>query len=291
MPKLAQVYCNRRYMPEDEARIGLFDRGFLFGDAVYEVTAVIGGRLIDNDFHLSRLRRSLSELGISMPMSLTEIEAVQRELIARNELDEGTVYLQISRGEAKRDFLFPANIEPTFVAFTSARKLTGTRPQVEGIAVGLAPDPRWARRDIKTVMLLGQVLAKRAASQDGFDDVWFVEDGQVTEGASATAFIVTHDRRVVTRANSRTILPGCTRRAVERLCEIEGIVLEERAFSPEEAFSAAEAFLTSASSLVTPVIRIAGHGIGNGQPGPLTRHLQEIYLQAALGELNRSAAG
>jgi D-alanine transaminase len=290
MTEIAQVYCNRQYMPETEARIGLFDRGFLFADAVYEVTAVMGGRLIDGDFHLGRLQRSLAALDIPMPMSLAEIEAVQLELIARNGLDEGTVYLQVSRGEAKRNFLFPNDLEPTFIAFTSARKLAGTRAQTEGVTVDLAPDPRWARRDIKTVMLLGQVLAKRAASENGFDDVWFVEDGLVTEGASATAFIVTSDRRVVTRANSQTILPGCTRQAVERLCEDEGIAFENRAFSPEEAFSAAEAFLTSASSLVTPVIQIAGYRIGNGQPGPLTRRLQQIYLQAALGELNRNAA-
>ncbi len=284
--QMAQVYCNRRYMAEDEARVSLFDRGFLFGDAVYEVTAVIGGRLIDNDFHLERLQRSLGEIGIPMPMPLAAIEAVQLELIARNGLDEGTVYLQVSRGEAKRNFLFADDLVPTLVAFTSARKLTGTKPQTDGIAVDLVPDPRWARRDIKTVMLLGQVLAKREASAGGFDDVWFVEDGLVTEGASSTAFIVTRDNRVVTRANSRTILPGCTRRAVVRLCEDAGIAFEERAFSPEEAFSAAEAFHTSASSLVTPVIRIAGHGIGNGQPGPLTRRLQQIYLRTALGELD-----
>ncbi|MBZ9917125.1 MULTISPECIES: D-amino-acid transaminase [unclassified Mesorhizobium] len=291
MAKVAQVYCNRRYMPEDEARIGLFDRGFLFADAVYEVTAVMGGRLIDNDFHLNRLQRSLAEICIPMPVTLPEIEAIQLELISLNGLDEGTVYLQISRGEAKRNFLFPDDLEPTMVAFTSARKLVGTKAQAEGVAVDLAPDPRWARRDIKTVMLLGQVLAKHAASEKGFDDVWFVEGGQVTEGASATAFIVTHDGRVITRANSQAILPGCTRRAVARLCEDQGILFEERAFSPEEAFSAAEAFLTSASSLVTPVIRIAGHRIGNGQPGPLTRRLQEIYVQTAFAEMNGHAAG
>ena len=285
-----QVYCNTRYMPEGEARVGLFDRGFLFADAIYEVTAVIGGRLIDNDFHLSRLQRSLGEIDIPMPLTLAEMEAIQLQLIARNRLEEGTVYLQVSRGEARRNFLFPENLEPTFIAFTDARKLTETEAQKVGIAVDLVSDPRWARRDIKTVMLLGQVLAKRAAARGGFDDVWFVEDGLVTEGASATAFIVTHDRRVITRGNSRTILPGCTRKAVERLCREAGIAFEERAFSSEEAFSAAEAFHTSASSLVTPVVRIAGSRIGNGQPGPLTRRLQQIYLQAAFGELDHSAA-
>jgi D-alanine transaminase len=268
-------------MPEDEARIGLFDRGFLFADAVYEVTAVIGGRLVDNDFHLGRLQRSLAEIDIPMPMPPAGIEAIQLELVARNGLDEGTVYLQVSRGEARRNFLFPDGLEPTFIAFTDTRKITGTRAHAEGIAVDLVPDPRWARRDIKTVMLLGQVLAKRAASRDGFDDVWFAEDGLVTEGASATAFIVTRDNRVVTRANSRAILPGCTRRAVERLCEDAGIAFEARAFSTEEAYAAAEAFQTSASSLVTPVIRIAGHGIANGRPGPLTGRLQQIYLDTA----------
>lgn len=290
MAKAAHVYCNQRYMPENEARIGLFDRGFLFADAVYEVTAVIGSNLIDNDFHLDRLQRSLAEMDIPMPMPLSEIETIQSELIARNDVEEGTVYLQVSRGEAQRDFLFPENLEPTFVAFTSSRKVVGTKAQAVGVAVDIAPDPRWARRDIKTVMLLGQVLAKRAASQGGFHDVWFVEDGLVTEGASATAFIVTADGRVVTRANSRTILPGCTRRAVERLCREVGIVFEERAFSPDEAYLAAEAFQTSASSLVTPVTGIAGHRIGNGEPGPLTRRLQEIYLQAVLGKLDSSAA-
>ncbi|EXL06836.1 D-amino-acid transaminase [Aquamicrobium defluvii] len=285
---MAHVYCDQRFMPEDQARISIFDRGLLFADAIYEVTAVIGGRMIDNDLHLQRLQRSLAEIGIALPMPMAGIEAMQHELIARNGLDEGTVYIQVSRGVAKRDFLYPGDLKPNLFAFTTARRLTGTKAQAEGIAVEIAPDPRWMRRDIKTVMLLGQVLAKQAAHDSGFDDVWFVEDGLITEGASASAFIVTQEGSIVTRPNSHAILPGCTRRAVLRLCSEEGIGLEERAFSAQEAHEAAEAFLTSASSFVTPVVRIGNHVVGDGSPGPLTRRLQQIYLETALAVTERA---
>lgn len=279
MPRV--VYCKGKFMPEEEAAIGLFDRGFLFGDAVYEVTAVLGGRMIDNDLHLARLERSLAELDIPLPMPRAEIERLQAELIARNKLVEGTVYLQVSRGEADRDFLYPDGLAPTLVGFTQAKALVATGAQRDGIAVDLAADPRWTRRDIKTVMLLGQVLAKRAARAGGFGDVWMVEDGKITEGASSTAWIVTHDRRLVTRENSYATLPGCTRRAVMRLCESHRLTVEERAFTPHEAQNAAEAFATSASSFVLPVVRIAERVIGDGTPGPMTRKLQEYYLEAA----------
>ncbi|KGF70055.1 D-amino acid aminotransferase [Hoeflea sp. BAL378] len=275
------VYCANEFVSERQARIGLFDRGFLFGDAVYEVTAVLGGRMLDNDLHLARLERSLSELDIPLPLPLERIVHVQRELIARNTLDEGTVYLQVSRGEADRNFLYENGLTPGFVAFTQAKQLTGTRAQREGISVALAPDPRWARRDIKTVMLLGQVIAKRDARSAGHDDVWFVEDGLVTEGASATAYVVTGDGRILTRANSRAILPGCTRRALIQLCADHDVVVEERAFTLAEAQGAAEAFQTSASSFVTPVVRIGDAVLGGGKPGPLTRQLQAYYLDAA----------
>jgi D-alanine transaminase len=275
------VYCKGSYLPEDQAGVGFFDRGFLFGDAVYEVTAVIGGRMVDNDLHLARLERSLRELAIPQPLPLPAIEEVQKGLIARNTLVEGTVYLQVSRGEADRDFLYPEDLAPVLVGFTQARTLLETRAQREGIAVDLAPDPRWTRRDIKTVMLLGQVLAKREAKAKGFADVWLVEDGFVTEGASSTAYIVTPDRRILTRANSQATLPGCTRRALLRLCAEHGLTVEERAFTPDEAQGAAEAFATSASSLVTPVVRIGSAVVGDGRPGPMTRRLQAYYLEAA----------
>jgi len=275
------VYVHGQFVPEEEARIGLFDRGFLFGDAVYEVTAVIAGRMIDNDLHLARLERSLGELDIPLSLSRADIEAVQAGLIGRNALSDGVVYLQVSRGEADRDFFYPEAMEPKLVGFTQAKALTGTKAQAEGIAVDLQPDPRWNRRDIKTTMLLGQVMAKQAARGRGFSDVWLVEDGVVTEGASSTAHIITHDGRILTRAVSEATLPGCTQRALARLCERHGLRIEERAFTPQEAQEAAEAFQTSASSLVTPVVRIGDQAVGDGRPGPMTRKLQALYLEAA----------
>ncbi|MGB3877965.1 MAG: D-amino-acid transaminase [Shinella zoogloeoides] len=275
------VYIHGQFVPEEEARIGLFDRGFLFGDAIYEVTAVIDGRMIDNDLHLARLERSVGELAIPLPLPLEEIAAVQTELMARNGLRDGTIYLHVSRGEADRDFLYSDALAPRLVGFTQAKVLTGTKGQREGISVDLAEDPRWQRRDIKTAMLLGQVMAKQAARARGFDDVWLVEDGMVTEGASATAHVITADGRILTRAASQATLPGCTQRALARLCSAEGLTIEERAFSPEEAQGAAEAFQTSASSLVMPVVRIGEHAVGDGRPGPMTRKLQALYLEAA----------
>lgn len=275
------VYVHGSFLPEEEARIGLFDRGFLFGDSVYEVTAVVGGRMIDNDLHLARLERSLGELEIALPLPRAGIEAVQAELIARNGLTDGMVYLQVSRGEADRDFFYPEAMTPKLIGFTQAKALVGTKAQRDGIAVDLAHDPRWQRRDIKTTMLLGQVMAKQAARGRGFDDVWLVEDGLVTEGASSTAHVITADGRILTRAPSQTTLPGCTQRALARLCTAEGLRIEERAFTPEEAQGAAEAFQTSASGFVLPVVRIGDRVVGDGKPGPLTRRLLALYLEAA----------
>ena len=275
------VYCAGHFVPEDQAHVGLFDRGFLFGDGVYEVTAVIGGRLIDNDLHLARFERSLAELAIPMPGSQLAIQRLQQDLVTRNGLTEGIVYLQATRGEADRDFLYPEGLQTTLIGFTQAKQLVGTRAQEEGISVALAPDPRWARRDIKTVMLLGQVLAKRDARAAGFGDVWLTQEDHITEGASSTAYIVTGDNRILTRGNSRMILPGCTRQALLRLCDHHGLTFEERSFTQVEAESASEAFQTSASSLVTPVIRIGDVVIGDGKPGALTRLLQSYYLEAA----------
>ena len=275
------VYCRGGFMPENEASIGLFDRGFLFGDAVYEVTAVVNGKMIDNDLHLARLERSLGELDIPMPMSHQEIEAMQLRLIQENNLQEGTIYLQVSRGEEDRDFLYSEDLKPVLIAFTQAKTLVETKAQRDGIKVDLAEDPRWQRRDIKTVMLLAQVLAKRAAKARGFNDVWLVENGQITEGASSTAYIVTADKKIITRGNSHAILPGCTRQALLTLCDTHGYTIEERAFSPAEAQAATEAFATSASSLVMPVVQIGEAVIGKGIPGPLTRELQSHYLAAA----------
>jgi D-alanine transaminase len=279
------VYCKGAFVPEGDAHIGIFDRGFLFGDAIYEVTAVLDGRMIDNGLHLDRLERSLAAVSIPLPAPRAEIERIQAELIARNDLREGTVYMQVSRGEADRDFLYPDGLSANLIAFTQARKLGDTPAQSNGIAVDLAQDPRWAHRDIKTTMLLGQVLLKRQARANGYDDVWMVENGLVTEGSSSTAFIVTADGRVLTRPNSHATLPGCTRRAVLRLCDSHGLRFDERAFSPAEAKAAAEAFVTSASSFVTPVVRIGDTTIADGRPGPMTRRLQAYYLEAARGPM------
>lgn len=276
-----QIYVNGDYVAEDEAKVSVLDRGFLFGDAIYEVTAMIDGHLVDNGLHLARFERSLGELDISLPLPLAGVQEMQRELVRRNGMTDGVIYLQVSRGVADRDFHPMPEMTPTFIAFTQSKKLYGTKSQEQGIAVALVPDPRWNRRDIKTVMLLGQVLAKREARARGFDDVWLVEDGCITEGASSTAFIVTHSGTIVTRPNSRAILPGCTRRAVMSLAQLHGLALEERPFTLEEAQGAAEAFLTSASNLVTPVVRIADSVIGDGKPGPATQRLQSLYLDAA----------
>lgn len=276
------VYCRDRFVSENKAYVSVFDRGFLFGDSVYEVTAVIGGRMIDNDLHLDRLERSLGAIGIPMPATRTEIESIQTELVSRNKLVEGTVYLQVSRGHADRAFLYPEDLRPTLIAFTQSRELVDTEYQNNGISVDLINDPRWEHRDIKSTMLLGQVIVKKIANKRGFSDVWMVQDGLITEGASSTAFIVSRDGRIQTRPDSRSILPGCTRRAIARLCEVYGLSLDQRSFSPAEAQASSEAFLTSASSLITPVIKIGDVTIGDGRPGSVTRLLQSYYLEAAL---------
>ncbi len=276
------VYINGSYVPEPEAQISIFDRGFLFGDGIYEVSAVIGGHLIDNDLHLDRLERSLRELDIPMPVSRSEIVVMQKTLIERNELSEGVVYLQVTRGSEDRNFDYSEALKPNLVAFTQAKKLQNTAAHRDGIKVGLVEDIRWARRDIKTTMLLAQVQAKRQVKVDGCAEAWMVQDGFITEGASSTAFIITQAGKIVTRPNSKATLPGCTRLAVLQAAAAHGLQVEERLFTADEAYLANEAFLTSASSFVTPVVEVAGHRIGEGKPGPITRHIQQIYLDLAL---------
>ncbi|MXQ12160.1 D-amino-acid transaminase [Microvirga makkahensis] len=282
MPRIA--YVNGSYVLESEARISVFDRGFLFGDSIYEVSAVIGGHLIDNDLHLDRLERSLRELDIPMPLPRNEIVVMQRTLIARNELDEGVVYLQVTRGSEDRNFDYSDTLKPSFVAFTQKKTLQDTAAHRDGIKVGLVDDTRWVRRDIKTTMLLSQVQAKRQVKASGCGEAWMVQDGFITEGASSTAFIITQAGKIVTRPNSRVTLPGCTRLAVLQSAASQNLQVEERLFTPDEAYLACEAFLTSASSFVTPVVEIAGHRIGEGRPGPITRRIQRIYLELALSQ-------
>ncbi|MBY0297809.1 MAG: D-amino-acid transaminase [Methylobacterium sp.] len=276
------VYVNGRFLPYEEASIPIMDRGFLFADGIYEVSAVLGGRLVDNEAHLARLDRSLGAIGIRNPHDAAGWTRLQEELIARNHLTEGGVYLQVTRGVAERDFAFPpAGVEPTVVMFTQAKTIANNPLADRGATVVSVEDLRWKRRDIKSVALLAQVLAKQQAAEAGAAEAWMHEDGFVTEGGSSTAFIITEDGRIVTRPLSTAILPGITRRAVLRLAEEAGLTIEERPFSLEEAFAAAEAFFTSASAFVMPVIEIDGRRIGGGQPGPLTRRLRGLYLEMA----------
>ena len=275
------VYVNGEYLPEEAAKISVFDRGFLFADAVYEVTSVLEGRLVDNAGHLARLRRSLEALCIPMPLAEDEIETVQRTLIERNRLQNGIVYLQVTRGTADRDFPYPKKAVPSLVMFTQARPLVDVPAARTGIKVISVPDIRWARRDIKTVGLLAQVMAKQKALEAGVHDAWFVQDGKVTEGSSNNAYIVNAAGNIVTRRLGNEILHGVTRATVLDLSKRSNMLVEERAFTLEEAYAAREAFVTSASIFVLPVVEIDGRRIGDGAPGPISRRLRALYIEAA----------
>lgn len=281
MPR--SVYVNGRYLPYVEAGVHVEDRGFQFADAVYEVAEVMGGRLIDEARHLARLERSLSELGIAPPMGTRALGHVMREVIRRNRVSNGLVYLQVTRGQAARDFPFPADAETTLVVIARALDPDKIRARAEaGISVITMPDIRWGRCDIKTVMLLPACLAKETAREQGAGEAWFLDrDGFVTEGASSNAWIVDGDGRLVTRPLGRDILPGITRRTLLDLIAREGLTLVERAFTREEALRAREAFVTSASATVMPVVRVDGTPIGDGKPGPLTRLLRQSFHQVA----------
>jgi D-alanine transaminase len=274
------VFVNGDYLPESEGKISIFDRGFLFADGVYEVTAVVNGKLVDYGPHMERLDRSLRELRMAWPCSKDELKAMHLEMVKRNALTEGIIYVQVTRGAADRDFKFPKESKSTLIAFTQAMKLVDNPNAVTGVKVVTTPDIRWARRDIKTVMLLAPVLGKQDAYEKGAHEAWMVEGGVVTEGTSSNAYIV-KDGKVITRGLSNSILAGCTRRALFRLAQDHGIVIEERSFTPDEAYAADEAFLTSASQFVMPIVEIDGRRIGGGQPGPVVRKLRELFLQEA----------
>jgi len=275
------VYVNGAFQPEEEARISVFDRGFIFADGIYEVSAVIDGGLVDNDAHLARLERSLREIDLAMPASKEEIVRLQKELIARNDLNEGSVYLQVTRGMADREFQFPKDVKPSLVMFTQSRVMIEDPAAKTGIRLKSVPDIRWARRDIKSVALLAQVLAKQAAAAAGCQEAIMHENGVVTEGGSSSIFIVNEDGQIVTRPNSHAILPGITRQSVIRLAREENLSIEERSFTLDEVFAARECFVTSATSLVKAVVEVDGKMIGGGQPGPMARRLRDIYIEAA----------
>lgn len=276
------VYVNGEFLAPEQARVPVMDRGFLFADGIYEVCAVLHGRLVDNEGHLARLNRSLIEIGIRNPHSLEEWTGIELELVARNGLAEGLVYMQVTRGVAERDFSFPpAQTSPTVVAFTQAKTIIANPLAERGATVITVPDLRWKRRDIKSIALLGQVLAKEEASRAGAAEAFMVEDGAITEGSSSTAYIVTHGGAIVTRPLSNAVLPGITRASLLTLVAEAGLRLEERPIRVEEAYRAAEAFYTSASAFVMPVVSIDGHVLGDGRPGPLTKRLRALYLAFA----------
>jgi D-alanine transaminase len=275
------VYVNGEYLPEDQAKVSVFDRGFLMADGVYEVTSVLGGKLIDFAGHARRLERSLSELDMASPVEMDDLLEIHRQLVIRNGIDEGLVYLQITRGApGDRDFAFPDPDETpsTIVMFTQAKPgLASDRAAKKGIRVISIEDIRWGRRDIKTVQLLYPSMGKMMAKKAGADDAWLVEDGFVTEGTSNNAYIV-KDGKIITRGLSTDILHGITRAAVLRFAREAQMEVEERSFTIEEAKAADEAFVTSASSFVMPVVEIDGVALGDGKAGPMALRLREIYL-------------
>lgn len=271
------VFVNGSYVPKQEATISVFDRGFIFGDGVYEVVPVIAGKMVDKAYFIERLARSLGELEIEWPCSRDDVLAMLNELITRNALIEGMVYLQITRGIADRDFAFPADITSSIVAFSSELTLIDNPAARTGIPVMTTPDLRWKRRDIKSVNLLGQVLAKQNAVTRGGKEGWMIEDGVITEGVSSSAYIV-KEQVIITRPLSNEILPGIRRRTLLELCEKEGITLEQRLFTLDEALAADEAFISSATTIVLPVVSIDGSTIGTGEPGPITQKLRSLYL-------------
>lgn len=288
MPRYA--YVNGRYVPHGDAAVHIEDRGYQFADGVYEVVPVFNGILVDEDLHLDRLDRSLGELRIAQPMSRPALKLVSREIMRRNRLTNGLVYMQVTRGVAPRDHKFPkASTRPALVMTTRQTRPHSEELLSEGLKVITLPDQRWNRCDIKSVSLLPNILGKQTAVEAGAYEAWQVDrDGKVTEGTSTNAWIVTADNKVVTRDASHSILNGITRISLIELIRREGYALEERAFSVEEARAAREAFLTSSTSFVLPVTQLDGKPIGNGHPGLLTGKLRQHYLDYMHG-LKKSA--
>ena len=282
MPR--QAYVNGRYVPHGRARVHIEDRGFQFADGVYEVIPVRQRALIDEGPHLDRLERSLAELRMAMPARRAVLRFIARELIRRNDVSNGIIYMQVTRGVAPRDHRFPAGAIPTLVMTTRQSKPHSEQLVATGVKVITTADIRWRRCDIKSVALLPNVLAKQTAVEAGAYEAWQIDDaGQVTEGSSTNAWIVTAAGVVVTRNASQAILSGITRLSLLKLIRAEGYKFEERPFSVAEAKAAREAFLTSSSSLVLPVTRIDGTSVADGRPGPLTLALRRHYLAYIAG--------
>lgn len=294
MPRFA--YVNGDFVPHQNAFISAEDRGFLFGDAVYEVFGCIHGHIADETGHLDRLERSLAELKMDMPLERENLRFLMRELLRRNRQNNAAIYLEISRGAAKRDFKFPApETQQTTVIFSYDFEFDNNPAIQNGIKIKTVPDIRWKRRDIKTVLLLPQSMGKQEAIEEGLDDMWMVDnEGFITEGSASNAWIVTKDKKLVTRQVTTDILRGITRTAIEKLCKEMNLIIEERCFTPDEAYKAAEAFTTSATALIMPVIEIDGHKIGSGKRGDVTDNLYNeyrAYVEGLRGEQVKWEAG
>jgi D-alanine transaminase len=278
------AYVNGRYLRHAQAGVHIEDRGLQLGDAIYEVTNVLDGQPVDEEAHLDRMERSLREIGIAMPMGRAPLKLVMREMIARNRIGNGLLYLQVTRGAARRDHVPPkTNLRPTLILTMRSQDMAGLKARMEnGIAVASAPDLRWKRCDIKTVQLLPNLLAKQAAKAKGAYEAWLVDDdGFVTEGGSTNAWIVDSDGKVVTRDLSNAILPGVTRRIILEAIGEAGLGVAERKFTIAEAQKAQEAFLSSATGAAVPVVMIDGVKIADGKPGPLTRRIHGLYARKA----------
>lgn len=278
------AYVNGRYLPHAQAGVHIEDRALQLGDGIYEVTNVIAGKPIDEEPHLDRMERSLRELGMAMPMGRAALKLVMREMIARNRIANGLLYLQVTRGAARRDHVPPKNPpRPTLILTMRAQDMAALANRMEkGIAVSTQPDIRWGRCDIKTVQLLPNLLAKQAAKQSGAFEAWLVDDdGCVTEGGSTNAWIVDGEGDVITRDLSHAILPGVTRRIMLDAMRDAQVKVVERKFTVAEALAAREAFISSATGAAIPVVTIDGKRIGDGQPGPVTRRIRDLYAEKA----------
>jgi D-alanine transaminase len=277
------VYINGTFFAQEDARVSVFDRGFLFGDGVYEVIPVLNGRIVETAHAMERLNRSLAEIGMAWPCSREEFKRVLEDLRQRNQLQEGYIYLQVTRGVAERDFAFPASIPTTFVAWTAVKKLIENPLAATGVKVVTVPDLRWKRRDIKSINLLAQCIAKQEAASRGAFEGWMTEDGVVTEGASSSAYIV-KDNTIITRALSNAILPGIRRKVILKMAREHKMALVERPFTVEEALAADEAFMSSATTLVMPIVEIDGKPVADGRPGAVTLKLRAMYVEMILQE-------
>ncbi len=275
------VFLNGEFMQANEAKVSIFDRGYLLGDGIYEVVPVINGKVIDKEPFFERFEASMSKIGLKAPYPREKINEILDELILKNSLVEGSIYMQVTRGVAPREFFFPENVPTTFTAYTSVKNIINNPLAISGIKVVSVEEIRWKRRDIKSISLLAQVLAKEEAHRKGAFEGWMVEDGYVTEGCSSTAYIV-KDGVIITRPLSNSILPGIRRKLLMEFTKANNIKVEERLFSIEEALNADEAFMSSATTFVLPIVELDGKPIGDGKVGEMVKKLRAMYIEAAL---------